>query len=69
MRLIKSESGNALINVDHIVRIYIDPPAFEAKKHRVIATLTYGCALLHSGTEASCKAFLAQFLNDINDGK
>lgn len=67
MKFIKNESGNSIINIAHIRRIYIDTPKFEATKYRVIADMTYGSDILFSDTlELKCRAFMERVLRDIN---
>lgn len=57
---IPNYNKTALINVDHIRRVDISAPKFEQKDYWALATLDYGTAILHKGTEESCLQFLAE---------
>jgi len=53
--------NSALVNVNHIIRLSLEAPQFEAKDHRVIASLTYGTSILFRGTREECAEYMEDF--------
>lgn len=52
----------ALINVNHIVRIYLDPPLYEQKDYHVVCSvIMQGNSILLKGTKKECEAYLSEF--------
>jgi hypothetical protein len=47
-----------IINVQHIIKAYIEPPKFDHESYRVIALLTYGTSVLHIGDKDECVDYL-----------
>lgn len=63
---IKSISGQQLVNVAHIVKVYISDPQFEQKDWIVYASLSFGhgAVALHRGTAESCAEYLKNFMKE-----
>lgn len=66
---IRNYYNNTLVNVAHIVTVYISSPYLEQRDYRVYANLAfgYGNAILHRGTEESCAEYLANFLKEVQN--
>lgn len=66
---IKSVSGQQLVNVAHIVKVYISAPQFEQKDWVVYASLSFGCGVvtLHRGTAKSCAEYLKNFMKEVQN--
>lgn len=62
---IKNHAGN-LINTAHIVTVSLSAPMFEQKDYTVVASLTYGTAILFRGTEDKCKTYMENFAAIVN---
>lgn len=60
---------NVIVNLDHIVRVYTEPPYLEQRDYRVYALLSFGggTVTLHRGTAESCAEYLKNFVQ--NAGK
>lgn len=49
-----------IINVRHIIKIYISEPAFEQKDYCVICNIMLGStAILYRGEKSDCEQFIA----------
>ena len=60
---VKNYTGNMLINVDKITRIYILPPSEEGKDCRVVSDVGDGISnTLKTGTQESCERYLDWFM-------
>lgn len=72
MKFIYTESRDALVNVDHIRRIYIRefPEAVGSRTHAVVAELSCGASttsvILLGGTGTKCKRALDTFYLAMN---
>lgn len=60
---------NSLINVAHIVRVYVEPPYLEQRDYRVYASLSFGngTVALHRGNEESCAEYLKNFAKEVQN--
>lgn len=64
---------NSLVNVDHIVRVYLAEPQFEQRDWRVYADMAfgYGSETMCRGSKQLCVTYLKNFwlLKEVqNDG-
>lgn len=66
---IKSVSGQQLVNVAHIVKVYISDPQYEQTDWRVYASLSFGqgTVTLHRGTAESCAEYLKNFMKEVQN--
>lgn len=55
---------NTIVNLDHIVKVYITEPQLEQRDYRVYALLSFGggTVTLHRGTAESCAEYLKNFV-------
>ena len=58
-----------LINVAHIVKMYIDAPCFEQRDFAVYASLSFGqgTICLHRGTAENCAEYLKNFMKEVQN--
>lgn len=69
MMFIKSVNGQQLVNIAHIVKVYISDPKFEQKDWIVYAGLSFGLGTvpLHRGTAESCAEYLKNFMKEVQN--
>ena len=58
-----------LVNVAHIVKMYIDARCYEQRDFVVYASLSFGqgTICLHRGTEESCAEYINNFMKEVQN--
>lgn len=62
---IPTYKNKAIVNSDHIISVGISNPYLEQKDYTVVATLTYGSAILHRGDRDSCDDYLGELYRQL----
>lgn len=66
---IRNYYNHTLVNVAHIVKVYVTEPQLEQTDYRVYALLSFGggTVTLHRGTEDSCADYLTNFMKEVQN--
>ena len=58
-----------LVNVEHIVKMYIEAPYLQQRDFVVCASLSFGngTVCLHRGTEKSCAEYINNFMKEVQN--